>query len=1139
MTVLQFRGIVGTGNATFDTGISDLLVVMTAGGPMLVSVSGQAGGLVSYDLSGGVLPAAVTWRGTVADATTATGPGLVATADGLLVAGLDRGGVSAVTLSETGVLSWPSQTAAGFSDWSVITDLGADMLALADPDADGFAIYQWTPGGNLMLLGDIADTGSAHAQNIVAMDGVSLNGRDFVVVASASEQGISVYQVHNAQAYLRGTVGPAEGVGIMTPTALEIVETGGQTYVITASAPANDGASGALSVMRLGEQGQLLPTDHVLDTRDTRFGQVQDIAVAEHRGVALIATGGGDDGVTLLALTPSGQLVHLASFADTNQTGLTGVTDLEMVMIGDELRIFAASGADAGLTVLTADLSDLGAVLEAGNSGEALTGTPEDDILVDGAGQDSLSGGAGSDIFVMGVDGQTDRIMDFNPAQDVLDLSSWPLLYDVNEVRIIPTASGALVSARGEEVLLISPNRTPLTVDAVRDAIDISLNRVFYPPEITETGSSGADSLMGSWGMDRLSGGQGDDTLCGGLGDDTLEGGAGTDRAEFSLNRDDISRVWVTGDSVTIQSGEGVDVLTGIEWFAFADVTLSLAQVAAMVTPETVEGGQGNDYLTVSAGNAHLIGRGGDDTLVAVGGNDTLWGGDGNDDLSGGAGNDTLTGGAGNDVLRGGTGTDWALFDSAPGDVVVLGMAGDRATLQSADGIDVIDGIEFVRLSNSVMDFDSLADLLAATTVTGTNGNDALSETGNDAVIRGLGGADTLISGAGNDTLEGGDGNDVLIAAAGHDDLSGGNGTDLLSGGDGNDTLHGGADNDTLRGGAGTDRAVIDGLSTGAETLAISGNRATLSSADGIDVLEDVEWVQFNDRLIAFDQLGQLAAPTVQRLNGGSGNDALTHTRSAAELYGYAGDDVLTSGDWDDWLDGGSGNDTLDAGRGNDVIEAGIGDDVLMGMGGDDTLRGGDGSDTLKGGRENDLLEGGDGDDSIVGQRNVDTIGGGAGHDTLKGGGGPDEIYGEDGNDFIKGGTYADFMKGGMGDDTLLGNRHDDTLEGGWGHDEMNAGGDDDLLIGGGGNDWMRGGSGADVFVFATGHDSDVIDDFDIREDTLQIDPGLANGQTAAQIAAGASITGFGVLIDFGGGDTILLDGVYTTNGLAGAIDIA
>lgn len=1139
MTVLQFRGIVGTGNATFDTGISDLLVLETADGPVLVSVSGHAGGLVSYDLAGGALPDAVTWRGTVADATTATGPGLIATEGGLLVAGLDHGGISEVELSGSGVLSWPSEVSAGFADWSVITHVGTDMLALADPAGDGFSIYQWTPGGNLMLMSEIYDTGSAHAQNIVAMDGITLNGRDLLVVASASEQGISAYQIHSGQAYLRGSVGPDEGVGIMTPTALEIVETGGRTFVITASAPANDGESGALSVMELTAQGQLLPTDHVLDTRDARFGQVQDIAVIDHDGVTLIAAGGGDDGVTLLALTPSGQLVHLASFADTNQTGLTGVTDLEMTVIGNELQIFAASGADAGVTVLTANLSALGGVLEAGDTGAALTGTTGDDILVDGAGLDSLTGGAGSDIFVLGVDGHTDRILDFDPSEDVLDLSAWPLLYDVNEVTITPTTTGALITARGEKLLLISHDRTPLTVEEVRGAIDITLNRVFYPPEIIETGSSGADSLMGSWGMDRLSGGDGNDTLCGGLGDDTLNGGAGIDRAEFGLNRDEIQQVWVEGDSVTLLSGEGVDVITGVEWFEFADGTFSLAQMSAMVTPETVEGTQGNDYLTVSGGNAHLIGMGGNDTLVAAGGDDTLWGGNDNDDLSGGAGNDTLTGGLGNDVLRGGDGIDWALFDAPPGEVVVLGISGDRATLQSADGIDVIDGIEFVRLGNSVMSFDALHDLLAPTTVTGTNRNDTLSETGNDAVIRGLGGADTLTAGGGDDTLEGGDGNDVLNAAAGNDSLSGDAGNDLLTGGDGHDTLHGGLGNDTMRGGAGTDRVVIDGLSAGAETLAISGNRATLASADGIDVIEDVEWVQFNDRLIAFDQLGQLTAPTVQRLNGGTGNDALTHTASAAELYGYGGDDVLKSGDWDDWLDGGSGNDTLDAGRGNDVIEAGIGDDELMGMGGDDTLRGGDGNDTLKGGRENDLLEGGDGDDSIVGQRNMDTIGGGTGHDTLKGGGGADTIYGEDGNDFIKGGTYADFMKGGLGNDTLLGNRHDDTLEGGWGNDEMNAGGDDDLLIGGGGDDWMRGGTGADVFVFAAGHDNDVIDDFNVREDTLQIDPGLANGQTAAQIAAGATVTGFGVLIDFGGGDTILLDGVYTTNGLAGAIDIA
>ncbi len=255
---------------------------------------------------------------------------------------------------------------------------------------------------------------------------------------------------------------------------------------------------------------------------------------------------------------------------------------------------------------------------------------------------------------------------------------------------------------------------------------------------------------------------------------------------------------------------------------------------------------------------------------------------------------------------------------------------------------------------------------------------------------------------------------------------------------------------------------------------------------------------------------------------------------------GGAGNDTITGNDADNTLYGNGGSDVIDAGRGtsHDTVEGGAGHDDVWGWGGDDVLDGGTGNDTLRGGRENDSLSGGDGDDSLVGQRNIDTISGGTGDDTLKGGGGSDWLIGEDDDDFLKGGTYRDTLEGGAGSDTLAGNRHDDLLIGGAGADTMNGGGDDDTLDGGTGNDSMHGGAGADVFVFDTGHDADLIDDFSLTEDRLQISLSLAGGLTEAQIESAAQVTALGVELDFGGGDTILLQGLGATAGLAGAIEI-
>ena len=83
----------------------------------------------------------------------------------------------------------------------------------------------------------------------------------------------------------------------------------------------------------------------------------------------------------------------------------------------------------------------------------------------------------------------------------------------------------------------------------------------------------------------------------------------------------------------------------------------------------------------------------------------------------------------------------------------------------------------------------------------------------------------------------------------------------------------------------------------------------------------------------------------------------------------------------------------------------------------------------------------------------------------------------------------------------------------------------------------LKGGSGADTFVFDTGHGSDDILDFDVAEDVLQISTALAAGESAASIAADATVVSNGVLIDFGTSE-IVLRGLTTTTGLVDAIDI-
>ena len=76
---------------------------------------------------------------------------------------------------------------------------------------------------------------------------------------------------------------------------------------------------------------------------------------------------------------------------------------------------------------------------------------------------------------------------------------------------------------------------------------------------------------------------------------------------------------------------------------------------------------------------------------------------------------------------------------------------------------------------------------------------------------------------------------------------------------------------------------------------------------------------------------------------GNGGNDTISLDESngalpAAQLFGGAGNDVLTGGSGADQLFGGAGNDTLLGKGGNDLLFGGAGNDTLVGGTGNDQV---------------------------------------------------------------------------------------------------------------------------------------------------------------------------------------------------------
>ncbi|MCC1480366.1 proprotein convertase P-domain-containing protein [Roseibaca sp. Y0-43] len=291
----------------------------------------------------------------------------------------------------------------------------------------------------------------------------------------------------------------------------------------------------------------------------------------------------------------------------------------------------------------------------------------------------------------------------------------------------------------------------------------------------------------------------------------------------------------------------------------------------------------------------------------------------------------------------------------------------------------------------------------------------------------------------------------------------------------------------------------------------------------------------------------------------GRGEDSVIGNDGADRVFGGDGNDVLRGGNGNDTLHGNAGQDSLFGGNGNDTLNGNNGNDVLEGREGQDTLYGGHGNDKLFGNNNNDVLNGnigqdtlygGHGNDRLFGNNNNDVLHGNIGQDTLYGGHGNDRLFGNNNNDVLHGNIGQDTLSGGHGNDRLNGNNGNDvlygnlgrdTLSGGHGNDRLFGGDGNDILIGGQSNDTAAGGSGADTFVFNDGHDSLTITDFSFTEnDRLQLDDALWTGNLTAQqvVNTYGNVVNGDMVLDFGGGDIIVIEGVTNANQLSNYIDI-
>ena len=639
-----------------------------------------------------------------------------------------------------------------------------------------------------------------------------------------------------------------------------------------------------------------------------------------------------------------------------------------------------------------------------------------------------------------------------------------------------------------------------------------------------DTLNAGAPSTVGSElygenGNDTLNGNTGNDTLSGGLGGDSAFGKNGDDTYVFTGGGDLYSEWAFSGsDTVTLPAGITLNDLAiyrngttnlfvevgtlgsfeidrqyvaggsihsyAIEQIRFSD--LSTLDLLGFTSLEARGTDGGDDIRGLQIGSTHVndtfYGYGGDDDLWGYGGNDTFYGGAGNDKLRGGAGNDTYVVGEGFDEVFESSGTDKIVIPlgyttddvfflrtpdhwGTPKHLTILVQGLGQITVGSHfhTASKQIEQVEFLETGTTV----NIADV--SFELRGDDGNNNLA-----GVTTGASLDDVLNGMGGNDTLQGGNGNDTYIFSEGIDIIyeTGAGTADTVSFWEGwnpqDITMY-----RQQSVGWGWDDLVIEDS---------AGNKVTVESHFD-NAAATIEYVEFHDST-QWDVLNMNIA-----IHGTSGADSLSLSDTDnLTVYGFDGNDSLTTHTGDDTLDGGSGDDYLNGSTGNDTYifsqgfdnatdTGGISDTLFLGAGwnpADITLYrtwvpgNGSGFDDL-------VIEDQNGNAMVFQQHfnnasytleYIDFNGvtqwdvlaitdiplyGTSSNDTLSVAASEIIIYGLDGNDTLYGTSGSDYLAGGNGNDYLRGYAGDDAFAYSAGLDTIeDTAGTDTLLITGG-----------------------------------------------------------------------------------------
>ena len=459
-------------------------------------------------------------------------------------------------------------------------------------------------------------------------------------------------------------------------------------------------------------------------------------------------------------------------------------------------------------------------------------------------------------------------------------------------------------------------------------------------------GRSGEDILVGGWGADVLVGGSGNDSLYGesegstgwtvypvpledvldgGVGNDLLAGGAGNDTYIFGrgYGQDVIDDKFRSAGYESFGSGGSLDTISFLAGIVPTDI-------------KVLRRNQNDLELSVIGTTDKITIR---DYFSYYG--------------------------LGNGTIEQVTFANGVIWDAT--------TLQDKARYISEATYDAQD-------PNTLLGYANQADIIQ-----GTSADEIIVTYEGDDLVNGDAGNDIVTGYWGNDTLRGGAGDDILYGD--YQDSTGWNpsytANDILDGGAGNDLMIGDGGDDTYVFGRGYGTDTIDDKhrSGGYESYG-GGGFDTVTFLPGV-APEDVVLYRNNSDQLEISIIGTTDKLIVQNFYNYYGAS-----------YGAIEQITFTDGTvWDlatilekaQHVDGTSSDDTIiansqiiiaHAGDGNDTVTGSQYADQLYGQSGNDTLNGDIGNDTLDGGTGSDMLQGGGNDDTYI-------FGIGYGHDTI------------------------------------------------------------------------------------------------------------------------------------------------------------